>query len=59
MSPGQSRPRSRAEILPHLERLTQQLDMPIVYVSHAVSEAQLADALWCCWMPVASAPAVR
>jgi len=37
---------SRAEILPHLERLTQQLDMPIVYVSHAVSEVmQLADTL--------------
>jgi molybdate transport system ATP-binding protein len=37
---------SRSEILPHLERLTQQLDLPIVYVSHAVSEVmQLADAL--------------
>jgi molybdate transport system ATP-binding protein len=34
----------KAEILPYLERLTQEVGLPIVYVSHAIDEvAQLAD----------------
>jgi molybdate transport system ATP-binding protein len=34
----------KAEILPYLERLTQEAGLPIVYVSHAIDEvAQLAD----------------
>ncbi|MGV8990585.1 MAG: molybdenum ABC transporter ATP-binding protein [Thiobacillus sp.] len=37
---------SRAEILPYLERLHQQLALPIIYVSHALEEvARLADTL--------------
>jgi molybdate transport system ATP-binding protein len=37
---------SRAEILAHLERLALQLDLPMIHVSHAVSEVmQLADSL--------------
>jgi len=37
---------SKAEILPYLERLHEQLTMPILYVSHAVEEvARLADHL--------------
>ncbi len=37
---------SRAEILPYLERLHDQLDIPLLYVSHAPAEvAQLADHL--------------
>lgn len=37
---------SRAEILPYLERLHQQLELPIIYVSHAFEEvARLADTL--------------
>ena len=37
---------SRAEILPYLERLHQQLALPIIYVSHALDEvARLADTL--------------
>jgi molybdate transport system ATP-binding protein len=35
---------SRAEILPHLERLHDQLSIPIVYVSHEISEVmRIAD----------------
>jgi molybdate transport system ATP-binding protein len=34
----------KGEILPYLERLTQEVGLPIVYVSHAIDEvAQLAD----------------
>jgi molybdate transport system ATP-binding protein len=37
---------SRADILPYLERLHDQLDIPMIYVSHAPAEiAQLADHL--------------
>lgn len=37
---------SRAEILPYLEKLHNQLDIPMIYVSHAPAEiAQLADHL--------------
>lgn len=37
-------PARKAEILPYLETLRDELDMPILYVSHAVSEiARLAD----------------
>jgi len=37
---------SRAEILPYLERLQRQLELPIIYVSHALDEvARLADTL--------------
>ena len=37
---------SRAEILPYLERLHRQLELPIIYVSHALDEvARLADTL--------------
>lgn len=37
---------SRAEILPFLERLHRELDLPVVYVSHALDEvARLADTL--------------
>ncbi len=37
---------SRAEILPYLERLHRQLELPIIYVSHALDEvARLADFL--------------
>lgn len=38
--------RSRAEILPYLERLHDRLEMPVIYVTHALAEvAQLADQL--------------
>lgn len=37
---------SRAEILPYLERLHDRLEMPVIYVTHALAEvAQLADQL--------------
>jgi molybdate transport system ATP-binding protein len=37
---------SRAEILPYLERLHDRLEMPVLYVTHALAEvAQLADQL--------------
>ena len=37
---------SRADILPYLERLHRQLELPIIYVSHALDEvARLADTL--------------
>jgi molybdate transport system ATP-binding protein len=37
---------SRAEILPYLERLHRELELPILYVSHALDEvARLADTL--------------
>jgi molybdate transport system ATP-binding protein len=37
---------SRAEILPHLERLHAELQMPVIYVSHAIHEVmRLADEL--------------
>jgi len=37
---------SRAEILPYLEQLHRQLELPIIYVSHALDEvARLADTL--------------
>ena len=37
---------SRAEILPYLERLHRQLELPIIYVSHALDEvSRLADTL--------------
>ncbi|MBT9569458.1 MAG: molybdenum ABC transporter ATP-binding protein [Thiobacillus sp.] len=37
---------SRAEILPYLERLHRKLELPIIYVSHALDEvARLADTL--------------
>ena len=37
---------SRAEILPYLERLHRQLELPVIYVSHALDEvARLADTL--------------
>ncbi len=37
---------SRADILPYLEQLHRQLDLPIIYVSHALDEvARLADTL--------------
>src|SRR5690606_5222964 len=37
---------SKAEILPFLERLRDELDIPIVYVSHAIEEVtRLADHL--------------
>ena len=36
----------KAEILPYLERLHRQLDIPVIYVSHAMDEvARLADTL--------------
>ena len=36
----------KAEILPYLERLQAELDMPVIYVSHAIDEvARLADRL--------------
>ena len=36
----------KAEILPYLERLSTELDLPVVYVSHAIDEvARLADQL--------------
>lgn len=39
---------ARAEILPYLEQLHQQLAIPVLYVSHAVEEvARLADHLVC------------
>ena len=37
---------SRADILPYLERMHRQLELPIIYVSHALDEvARLADTL--------------
>lgn len=37
---------SRADILPYLERLHRQLELPLIYVSHALDEvARLADTL--------------
>jgi molybdate transport system ATP-binding protein len=37
---------SRADILPYLERLHDRLEMPVIYVTHALAEvAQLADQL--------------
>jgi molybdate transport system ATP-binding protein len=32
--------RSKADILPWLEKLTRQLDMPVIYVSHSATEVQ-------------------
>ncbi len=38
--------RRKAEILPYLERLHNELDIPVLYVSHAIDEvARLADSL--------------
>lgn len=49
----------KGEILPYLERLHDELDIPLLYVSHAPDEvARLADHL-CCWIMVRCSPAGR
>ena len=47
--PLSSLDRPQAEILPHLERLHDELSIPIVYVSHAIGEVMRLADHWRCW----------
>ena len=43
------------EILPYLERLHDELAIPVFYVSHAMDEVRVWLTIWCCWSRAALA----